>query len=173
MAPPRKKKVQPETAVDAPAPAVDPASPSDPAAALLEAGAELADAAEPEYESAHALDVEPEPEPDAPSRTIACPLCGGEGSLVQAPRQSERYRRCDECDGFGEVLSGSLVAEAFMLPCESCESRGYRANPDYLAAQALAREGSFMNPSPPNPPAPGMVWDSSIGMWAYPRASAV
>lgn len=148
-------------------------SPAEEAETLLEAAeSELGDASQAAGEiepPALAAETSHSAEPEA---RVDCPLCGSVGSLSLAPRRSERYQTCEECAGHGMVLSGSLVDEAILLPCESCSGRGYVADPAYRAHLAELSVGRFPNPSPPNPPAPGMEWDSSLGMWAYPRAQA-
>lgn len=159
----RKRSDKARTTRDAPEPAAE-------ASDLLAAAAkELGEASQVEPLSESSSSADASPEPAGEKGRIPCPLCGTEGALSVSPRHSERYQTCPECAGHGVVLSGSLVEEAFMLPCESCSAKGYVANPDYRTLMEASGSVPFPNPSPPAPPAPGMEWDPQLGMWAYPR----
>lgn len=60
-----------------------------------------------------------------------CPHCNGLGFDLfgdqPAPelRQHERFQTCEACGGEGDVLTGSKVETARVLPCPSCKGNGY------------------------------------------------
>lgn len=68
---------------------------------------------------------QPEPEEAEPHAAHICPLCDGTGSLESAPPQDPYSRRCEVCDGFGEVTTGSRVAESIVRGCQACGSTGW------------------------------------------------
>lgn len=81
--------------------------------------------------------------------------------FAKAP-ESPRYGPCPECLGQGYVRTGSEVSEEHaLIACEGCAGKGYVAKTP-PAGQVLAA------PVGQEPPAPGMIWNPQLGMWAYP-----
>lgn len=48
------------------------------------------------------------------------------GGIVPEYRVSEQVERCDACDGWGRVLSGSRVPEQATVPCTACTGSGHK-----------------------------------------------
>jgi len=83
---------------------------------------------------------------------VPCPLCEGKGELLIAPRQSPSWKRCDDCDGWGQVLTGSHLPEAAMIDCERCSGKGYAPRPMPV-------------PTYVSPDTPGAEYDAASGTW--------
>lgn len=131
-----------------------------------------------------------------------CPFCEGFGAvnpdqliaalpdviarLAPYP-ESTIFRRCDECDGWGSVLTGGRTGENGIQPCPVCQSHGYidtRTGGGLAALQA--DRGGVLVPVPPvdgvDPftvpppdgvaPAAGMVWLDEQRTWGYPARTA-
>jgi hypothetical protein len=55
-----------------------------------------------------------------------CDFCGGMGyAPPQVLRTNDRYKMCDTCNGFGNVLTGSRIETSATAPCPACQGRGY------------------------------------------------
>jgi hypothetical protein len=99
-------------------------------------------------EAAGALEPEPADEPDPTSEALAkahagylkeiaailgedadirpCAACSGLGfNPVELP-PDHFHERCPDCDGWGNVLSGSRVESQRVLPCNGCNGSGHR-----------------------------------------------
>jgi len=134
----------PEQPPSEPEPEQEPTPNPDAIKAALErdqAASEQPDEGEPEPEAA-----EPD-EPDPTSQALAeahrayleavmaalgpeaelmpCPACSGMGfNSVELP-PDEYHARCPDCDGWGNVLSGSRVESQRVLPCQGCNGSGH------------------------------------------------
>lgn len=63
------------------------------------------------------------------------PLEGALGFMVPgvaAMRTHEKFKRCDTCNGYGQVLTGSLAANEATANCPRCAGRGYLEKLDRL-----------------------------------------
>lgn len=130
---------------------------------------------------------------------VPCPFCVGYGAVVadelleRLPTvvealspfpQSHVFVRCDECDGWGRVLTGGRLGDNGIQPCPKCGSHGYVDLRERRSLVDVQREvGGVLVTAPPVagdpfripppegvPPAAGMVWDDEAGQWAYPPA---
>lgn len=131
-----------------------------------------------------------------------CPFCDGFGAvdpdaLLEAlPNVVEAlapfpastvFVRCNECDGWGRVLTGGRLGDNGIQPCPKCSSHGYidlrtptGLGPDggsLLELTPAGPEGDPRDPftlAPPDgtPPAAGMEWNVDAGRWAYPVRAA-
>ena len=138
-----------------------------------------------------------------PARGYApCPFCDGYGAVdpdqliaalpnvieALAPYPASTvFVRCDECDGWGSVLTGGRTGENGIQPCPKCLSHGYLDTRERSAGDArlittpglieLGAHGAAGDPfttAPPEgaPPAPGLEWDAVAGRWQYPAKVA-
>lgn len=82
-----------------------------------------------------------------PADTLeACPTCAGAGFLDRPLKVSEHHQRCDACNGYGVVISGSLNAQSATTQCTVCSGFGHVPKvPDTPAVAAPA------NGTPPAP----------------------
>lgn len=92
---------------------------------------------------------------------INCPQCGTAITLAPdvsgfVPQQSPHYTTCPECQGFGEVATGSLVQEHAVTECPTCGGNGFVSTETGRGVQA-----------PPDMQAPwqGAQWDAERGIW--------
>lgn len=137
----------------------------------------------------------------ADSALGVCPFCDGYGacdadailralpSIIEkvAPfPQSSVFERCEECDGWGSVLTGARRGEPGIQPCPKCDGNGYvdvreqrdTARPLAPAPERVDELPEFIGKDPlrtpppeGKPPAIGMVWDQGEYMWRYPPAA--
>lgn len=54
-----------------------------------------------------------------------CPTCNGGGRVPPELRASKEYVACPECGGMGSVVTGSLVPDHSILQCSTCSGNGY------------------------------------------------
>lgn len=131
-----------------------------------------------------------------------CPFCDGYGAVdpdqliaalpnvieALAPYPTSTvFVRCDECDGWGSVLTGGRTGDNGIQPCPKCQSHGYIDTREGHSLADVQREvGSTLVTAPPIeggdpfttpppegvPPAAGMEWDTEIGRWQYPARVA-
>jgi hypothetical protein len=85
---------------------------------------------------------EPEPDPLAEARdeylgkvravlgdeaeVVPCEHCQGRGFNPLELPADHYHERCPDCDGWGNVLSGSRVESQRVLPCNGCNGSGHR-----------------------------------------------
>lgn len=131
-----------------------------------------------------------------------CPFCAGYGAVdpdqliaalpnvieALAPYPTSTvFVRCDECDGWGSVLTGGRTGDNGIQPCPKCSSHGYidtrettAGNADRADVQPWPprpsefQDGDPFTLAPPEgvPPAAGMEWDADVGRWQYPARVA-
>lgn len=79
---------------------------------------------------------------DAP--VAPCPTCEARGYILVQLRADPATERCEDCDGFGVVITGSRVPGNAEQMCHGCQGRGYRQ-----------KAGAEQAPQPPTwqPPA--------------------
>ena len=113
---------------------------------LVEAEASAAEA-EPEPEDEEETEMHPEPMPDDPlTAALAeyvgrimdilgpdapirpCGYCQGKGFNPVELREDAKSHVCENCDGFGEVITGSKVSGNEARQCQDCKGSGYIAD---------------------------------------------
>jgi hypothetical protein len=114
-------------------------------------------------------------------KEIVCPLCGSEIPFPEVPPLDPKVKRCDDCNGWGNVLTGSRVDGHVWRDCPTCNGSGFvdkqgAAVPvlGNQAAHAPEAPGAVWNAerenwSPPpgqQPPWAGAVWDEFLGKWS-------
>lgn len=94
---------------------------------------------------------------------VRCTSCGAHFALTHdieyfAPPPTDRYQTCAECEGFGQVATGSRLADHATRQCPTCQGQGYVDS---------GTQGAAPPPSAPvaQPPWPGAVWDAATGAW--------
>lgn len=114
---------------------------------------------------------------------VVCPMCDGSGELAADPPDDPRATRCNDCDGWGKVYTGSRVRGHEVRDCPTCQGGGFVEPPTTVAspppASRTAAEapeapgatwdavnGNWMRPEGGQPPWPGATWDSFYGKWA-------
>ena len=76
-----------------------------------------------------------------PEDLNACPTCEGVGFTMEPQPKiatAEYTRRCSTCNGYGEVLSGSLRQGNETVKCLTCQGMGYE---DIREAAQLTQNG--------------------------------
>lgn len=117
---------------------------------------------------------------DEPLEDPICPLCAGAGVLAIDPPQDPTATRCDACDGYGRVYTGSRVPDQATRACPICAGRGFRSTTpnapverDFIiAAETPEWPGALWNPDtlrwdPPATESPwvGATWNDIRGAW--------
>lgn len=98
----------------------------------------------------------------------ACEECGALGFVPQALRDAPKpqphpdYRRCETCQGFGMMATGSLRESYDTRPCPTCAGNGYM---DRMQEEALQRAQQLSQGHVAAPPPPPPTWDQSRGTW--------
>lgn len=154
-------------ASDPVAPAPDDAAPTardvvaSAAEALIELGAVL-DAEQPDTEHADVLLDRAHLAIVALLDGPKCPMCQGDGLLAVEPPNDPRAERCEDCNGVGQVYTGSLVPESAVRPCGKCGGKGFND---------VANVTPLTPPAYVVPPAPtGAQWYDADdpGTWHLP-----
>jgi hypothetical protein len=96
---------------------------------------ERVQAMEPTREQLRELDVENERHEQAVHEIMgefvagfgACEACAGSGMVPPGPEPQAHpwYKACATCEGFGQVLTGSLREPNNAVDCPQCAGRGY------------------------------------------------
>jgi hypothetical protein len=60
-----------------------------------------------------------------PETLEACPTCQGAGFLDKPLKVSAHHQVCEACNGYGQVISGSLNPNAATVPCVECQGYGH------------------------------------------------
>lgn len=146
-------------------PAASPVEP-DPGPASVEPAAE---AVPPAADTPAGGTVTPPELPD-PEHLVGdrpCPICDGAGRIPFSIRQLPGFRRCEDCGGVGQGLTGSLVGDASVFDCPSCEGHGYTTTgPAPAGVGAGATLPAAAAPTAADaPPWPGATWDVSTARW--------
>lgn len=89
---------------------------------------------------------------------VACEACDGHGLTPPGPppprpQTHEWFKACETCQGFGEVLTGSIRDGQTSRDCPTCKGRGYLEALDGSGA-ALASQESAVAAGIPAPPPP-------------------
>ncbi len=102
--------------------------------------------------------------PGSPERALYEMLQAGDASMMRHP---EWLQTCDECNGFGTVLTGARADLTRTLMCPICKGSGYiDTRRDTTAAPIVAENGA--EPPPAAPAA--SVDDPDVDMWGRKRA---
>lgn len=133
-----------------PDPSASPGAESDPPAESSPTGERVASADPDEAEM-----------PEVPAWVITCPTCNTSIPFVPGiegyePSMSKSLTTCPDCDGMGEVKTGSLVAEHAVVKCDRCTALGYIAK-DGTAPPTVLEHGK--------PPWEGAKWNVELGTW--------
>lgn len=98
----------------------------------------------------------------------SCDSCGGLGVVPKGlkdapePKAHPNLARCEACDGYGDMYTGSRKPSYDYQPCPECLGNGY-VDVQAVAAKRRAAELSAM-PAPSAPP-PAPTWDPLRGVW--------
>jgi len=69
-----------------------------------------------------------------------CAACGAIGFAIPQPPPDFKVHaltfECQECDGLGQLVSGSKVEAFALLTCPTCQGKGYREKAPVQSAQA-------------------------------------
>lgn len=98
-----------------------------------------------------------------PDESPVCPLCNGIGTLAVDPPQDPTSQRCDVCDGYGQVYTGSRIPAEAIRACPVCQGRGYRG------VSAPAINGAPVIVAEPVPEWPGALWNQQTLRWDAPE----
>lgn len=97
-----------------------------------------------------------------------CEHCGGLGVVPKGlepapePKHHPEYLRCDECNGYGEMATGSLRDGYTTRPCNVCNGNGYI---DLAAKDAADRARQLLHQQQTQQAPPPPVWDASRGVY--------
>lgn len=91
-----------------------------------------------------------------------CPMCQGQGVLETEPPQDPFAKRCDSCDGYGTVYTGSRVPGQTTRACPSCSGNGWRLSSNVTDVQQPALSAAAV------PEWPGAMWDVATLRWNPP-----
>lgn len=125
----------------------------------------FASEAAPEMNSGDAADEKASAQTGDPAAATAppvCPMCLGEGTLDVEPPQDPTAQRCDACEGYGRVFTGSRVPEHAVRACPVCMGRGFKSAEVHQAIQngfAVASDA---------PEWPGAMWNAETLRWDKP-----
>lgn len=91
-----------------------------------------------------------------------CPMCQGDGLLAIEPPADPRAERCTDCNGVGQVYTGSLVPESAVRPCGKCAGAGFTNVADVITPPAWQ--------PPATPPVTDAQWYNADdpGTWHLP-----
>jgi len=92
-----------------------------------------------------------------PQTLEACPTCSGAGFLDKPLRVSEHHQMCDECNGYGIVISGSLNPNSSTTQCTKCSGYGHVPKVLEAAAATPITNGVTVAPVAPVPNDPPEV----------------
>lgn len=79
-------------------------------------------------------------------------------------KASNQYERCDECDGWGDVLTGAQKEVSRTAMCNACGGKGYRLVTNVLPIQQVPAVPQFPGADVPFTPVPGGLPDK----WGRP-----
>lgn len=99
---------------------------------------------------------------DVPAFIIMCPHCQTSVPFVPGiegfePSMSKVFSTCPDCEGFGDVKTGSLLAAHATRKCDTCKGVGY-VGPEGTAPTVEL--------PPSEPPWAGAVWNPEINSWS-------
>lgn len=94
--------------------------------------------------------------PDAPERTLYELLSGGADAQMRHP---DYLRTCDECNGFGSVLTGARTDLTRTIPCPRCKTAGYLDAREQTTREALTAAVADALPDAAPEPAPQIERD--------------
>lgn len=95
------------------------------------------------------------PEGD-PRRTVMATLSGDDGEEMRHPAY---LTTCDECNGFGSVLTGARTELTFTIPCPICKLSGYIDEREGRPVVQLVTQADGTTVEQPAPAAPAAQTD--------------
>jgi hypothetical protein len=114
-------------------------------------------------------------------KEIICPLCGAPIEFPETPPADAFAHRCPDCDGWGQVLTGSRVDGHVWRDCKGCQGQGFKEEndaptvlqkshaaptPEAPGATWNAERENWDPPTGQQPPWAGAVWDAFLGKWS-------
>lgn len=73
---------------------------------------------------------------------VQCPLCSGNGVTKMEFKQSPTHMTCPDCQGLGDIATGSLVPGKDHLMCVTCAGAGWMLTEDWERIDAQRKEAS-------------------------------
>lgn len=104
--------------------------------------------------------------PDSSERVLYELLAGGDASMMRHPSW---LVTCDECNGFGQVLTGSRTELTKQLTCPKCKGAGYLNEQEN---QPLPATPAIPSPDTPSVVPAAATDDLERDMWGRPRGHA-
>lgn len=88
-------------------------------------------------------------------------------------KESEQYRRCDVCDGWGEVLTGAQKEISRTAMCNPCGGKGFVLGPIQVPVPAATGSNNYtpvyqLGPVGAEPPKPEPYYDYGTREWKLP-----
>lgn len=94
-------------------------------------------------------------------KALVCPLCGHDIDFPETPPLDAFSHKCDKCDGWGQVMTGSRVDGHVWRDCKECQGSGFVEN------QAQTYKPTVTGAAP-TPEAPGAIWEPLLERWSPP-----
>lgn len=88
----------------------------------------------------------------------------------QEYKQADYTEECPDCNGLGEVLTGAKTQHGRLIPCRTCEGKGWKAHMDEPTGPVLVPQlQTYTPPSAPQVPNGGVKdeWGRDLGAPNY------
>lgn len=92
---------------------------------------------------------------------VVCPTCGQHVDMPEAPPRDPDIDTCPNCNGWGQVVTGSRVDGHVWRNCSRCEGQGW-------VTKSVTVPASFNAGAASVPQAPGAIWNADTSRWDPP-----
>lgn len=92
---------------------------------------------------------------------VVCPTCGQHVDMPEAPPRDPDIDTCPNCNGWGQVVTGSRVDGHVWRNCSRCDGQGW-------VVKSVVVPASFNAGAAQVPQAPGAIWNADTSRWNPP-----